>query len=138
MNFIIIISETREMEIDAIDFLKTERIPEYCQLLLGYWGCRSIKDLIDLQDEDFVSMQEDVKGGIYSPSSFDFESRASRMKHLGFDYKSLTNFKILPMDLRRLKNLPVAATDHLARAEESKKKRKYVFNVIFSSDTRII
>lgn len=126
------------MESDASNLLNSKRIPEYCQLLLGYLGCRSIGDFIDLTDEDFASIEADVKSGKYSPASFDFASRASRMKFLGFDYKSVSAFKILPLDLKRLKNLPAAATDHLTRAEESKKKRKYVFNVIFSKEIGII
>lgn len=104
------------------EFFTENYIPEHCQNLLKLYGIGSVQDLEAFVEEDIDSLEKCVRDG-YFQGEVDFTSKATRISHFGADVVDVKNFRMRPLDRKKLLMLSAAAVKALeAQANEKLKK----------------
>lgn len=103
-------------------------------MLLELYGIRTLNDLTTLDYTIIEDVENSVKNGTFE-AIVDLEDKNTRLKFLGYDYKSLNLFKFQPMDTRKLLKVSALAQEALNKLEEDKKESQVVATTAVSSET---
>lgn len=79
-------------------------VPQHACLLLELYGITCSKDFTDFAEDDVVIIEDKVQGGDFD-GRIDLNSRANRLKYLGFDFLDVARFKFNPLTRKKLLGL---------------------------------